>query len=42
MRVSIGIVIAVALIVYWYMQDHRAPAPPVKQGQSHEIFIGVV
>lgn len=31
MRLSLGIIIAIILLVYWWMKDHPQPAEPPRQ-----------
>jgi len=31
-HIGIGVIIAIILIVYWYMKDHPNVLPPAKQG----------
>ncbi len=38
MRLSIGVIIGIVLIVYWYMHDHPRAAPPVRQGYLYEMI----
>ncbi len=40
MRLGIGIIIALILIVYWYMQDYRQVAPPGPQGYLYTYGSG--
>jgi hypothetical protein len=41
-RISLGVVIAIILIVYWYMHDHPNAFSPAKQGSLEitPVFAG--
>jgi hypothetical protein len=40
-RISIGVIIGVILIVYWYMKDHPQTVEPVRQSYEYGYVIGV-
>jgi hypothetical protein len=38
MKISIGVIIAIALIFYWWVKDHPS-TQPVKQGALYTITV---
>ncbi len=38
---SIGVIIGIILIVYWYVHDHPGVLPPAKQGSLYSVQIDV-